>query len=184
MTPQAAKISDLQLLQLLNEEKATALELIYSQYWNKLCSYAYRLYDSWEVCEDLVQEVFISFWERPDYTDIKNLRAYLFTAVKYQVFNHQQRRSVERLDEDLLLNLPSEEASQEKKIEYQEFQEDLLMQIKQLPPKCRKVFLLSRLKKLTNAEIAAVLNISIRTVESHISTALRILRSQAVGIAG
>ncbi|MNL33364.1 RNA polymerase sigma factor [compost metagenome] len=61
-------------------------------------------------------------------------------------------------------------------IEYIEFEKGIMNQISQLTPKCREVFLLSRIEHFSNAEIAEKLSLSIHTVEKHISNALKQLR--------
>ena len=65
----------------------------------------------------------------------------------------------------------------EKDLEYKEFEKDIFDEIKKLPPKCQEVFMLSRFEDYSSAEIAEQLGISVRTVEKHISNALKHLKA-------
>ena len=62
-------------------------------------------------------------------------------------------------------------------MEYEEFEKEIFNEIKKLPPKCQQVFMLSRFEDYSNPKIAEELDISVRTVEKHISNALKFLKS-------
>lgn len=149
---------------------------IYNRFWKPLYAYAYSLYNEEKICEDIVQEVFISLWEKSKTVQLTNIEAYLFRAIKYKLSSHI--RGLKFTSNQLIIdqNIPQVESS-EKHIEYKEFEMNLLSEIDKLTPQCKKVFLLSRFQFLSNNEIAVKLNISVRTVETHISGAIRKLKS-------
>lgn len=169
-------LTDDQLQQLLNHGRKDAFEVIFERYWKRLYSYAFRIYAEEEICEDIVQEVFISLWEKSETSRILNLEGYLLRAVKYKIANHIRDLKFTETHLDILQNIPSPQQS-ENGIEYQEFEEKIFKEIQNLPPRSREVFLLSRFEHLSNIEISMKLNISIRTVETHISTALKHLKA-------
>ena len=128
--------------------------------------------------EEVVQEVFVSLWERRHSLEINgSLGAYLHTAVRYRVYNryrdylkNKQESRISGLD-DVDYSMPALEA-----LEYKELELKLQDAVNTLPHKCREAFMLSREEKLPNKIIAKRLNISVNTVEKHIGKALQILR--------
>lgn len=168
--------SNEKLQNLLRNGSEDAFNEIYSRFWDRLYCYAYRIFHEENICEDIVQEVFISLWEKATTAEIQNIEGYLFRAIKYRVATHIRDLKFTSIHLDALQNLPLIQSS-EKEIEYQEFENNVLLEIEKLSPKCKKVFQLSRFENLSNNEIALKLNISVRTVEKHISDALKILKS-------
>lgn len=169
-------ISNEELQSFLREGNEDAFNEIFNRFWDPLYSYAYRIYNEEQICEDIVQEVFISLWEKAKIAEIENIQAYLFRAIKYKVSSHIRNLKFTSIHLDILENLPQLESTEEN-IEYQEFEQNMLSLIDKLSPKCKKVFLLSRFEYLSNNEIAIKLNISVRTVEKHISDALKQLKN-------
>lgn len=167
--------SDEQLLALLKEGDQLAFEQIYSRYWKKLFSLSFHKLQSKHDAEDILHDIFTSIWLRRSSLDINSLEAYLAVAVKYKIleyFNktiHHTPVSAES-HEDLATTLPSDQ------LDARILASLLSEKIQQLPEKCRIVFEQSRLEGKSNPEIARDLNISRKTVEKHISTALRQLR--------
>ncbi|UCS95290.1 RNA polymerase sigma-70 factor [Echinicola marina] len=170
-------ISDSKLLLRLKQGDNTAFQLIFDRYWKRLYAYAYSVYRDEGVCEDCVQEIFISLWQNNNNTTILHLESYLFKAIKYKLSAHIKKLRFDFVHEETLKNLGNQE-SERTNMEYLELEEAITANINQLPGKCHEVFVLSRLKNKTNSEIAQELNISKRTVESHISNALKLLRNR------
>lgn len=149
---------------------------IYNRFWKSLYGYANSLYYEEKICEDIVQEVFISLWEKCETVELTNIEAYLFRAIKYKISSHI--RGLKYISNQLITDQKTPQLeSSERNIEYTEFETNLLSEIDKLTPKCKSVFLLSRFEFLSNNEIAIKLNISVRTVEKHISDAIRKLKS-------
>ena len=176
MKPDFSTLSDDQLQKFLNQGQVRAFEEIFERYWKRLFSYAFRIYQDDKICEDIVQEIFISLWEKSETSHILNLEGYLLRAVKYKIANHIRDLKFTPVHSEILHNIPSP-SKVENKLEYDEFELLVRKEIGKLPPKCKSVFLLSRFEDFSNAEIAKKLNISIRTVEKHISDALKHLKS-------
>ena len=125
--------------------------------------------------EDLVQETFVKFWLGRHKFDIrKNIQAYLNGMLKYNIITHyhqEQKKQVLTLQEnDVPLNNDTSEY-----LDFNTLSELYEQSLLKLPLKCREVFVLSR-KGYSLKEIAVSLEISEKTVEAHISKALKILR--------
>ncbi|HEA29495.1 MAG TPA: RNA polymerase sigma-70 factor [Leeuwenhoekiella sp.] len=164
-----------ELASLLYKGDRHAFDAIFERYYNRIYSYAYRIHSSEQICEDIVQEIFINIWVKRRDTQISNLEGYLFRAVKYKIATHLRNLKFTHVQEEIIQNIPVS-AKGEKRLEYEDFQRFLNEQIEKLAPRCRNVFVLSRFEHYSNVEIAAKLDISIRTVEKHISVALKELR--------
>lgn len=169
------QMSDEELQKLIFQEDHDAFAIIFERYWKKLYAYAFKIYKEEEICEDIVQEIFISLWKNASKTVILNLEAYLFRAVKYRIANQIRSLKFDREHLEVLESIPAPHHTIDN-IEYVEFERGIMNQISQLTPKCREVFLLSRIEHFSNAEIAEKLSLSIHTVEKHISNAIKHLR--------
>jgi RNA polymerase sigma-70 factor (ECF subfamily) len=169
-------LSNEQLQVLLKEGNEHAFNEIYNRFWKVLYTYAFRIYTEEKICEDIVQEVFISLWSKRKNTEITNIEGYLLRAIKYKISNYIRDLKFTSTHTEVLQNLTISNTS-EKNLEYQEFEKLVFSEINKLTPKCKIVFKLSRFDQLSNTEISEKLNISIRTVEKHISDALKTLKS-------
>lgn len=170
-----SSLNDSQLQNLASKGDEEAFTVLFDRYWERLYCYAFRIFEDEKVCEDIVQELFIKLWERKNAPKILNLEGYFFRAVKYGIANHLRDLKSTSVHEEVLSQIPYNDNSS-RKLEYQDFEKNILELINDLPPKCREVFHLSRFEHLSNPEISKKLNISIRTVETHISNAIKILK--------
>jgi RNA polymerase sigma-70 factor (ECF subfamily) len=168
---------DLQLLDKLKSGDEGALTLIYKKYWQPLFASSYNILKDKQACEDIIQELFIKLWNNRQAIEITvSLKAYLYASMRYAVYR-QIRAGVGRADifDDLHERLPASAAYGN--IEYKELIAQVNTVVDTLPEKCREVYKLSREEYLSHKEIASRLNISTKTVENHLTKALRQLRT-------
>ncbi|MEL4309039.1 RNA polymerase sigma factor [Joostella sp. CR20] len=163
------------LFKSLQKQDENALKKLYDQYWKKMYVYALKVLNDQQLCEDIIQEIFISLWEKAASVKINNIESYLFKALKYKIVNALRDQKYVYINEEHLNLIPSEN-NVKNILEYKDLESQLNETINDLPEKCRNVFYLSRMENYSNVEIAKELNISIRTVETHISKALKHLR--------
>lgn len=167
---------DFVLIDRLHQGDEGALNLIYKKYWQKLFTSAYNILKDKAICEDIIQEIFIKLWTNRDQLEIKvSLIAYLQASTRYEVFRQIRYGSVrESIFDNLIdrLQSPSEYGS----IEHKELVMQIDAIVNTLPVKCKNVYKLSREDHLSHKEIASRLNISTKTVENHLTKALRQLR--------
>lgn len=168
-------LSDTELQKKLQRQDQLAFEVLFDRYWKRLYSFAFKIYKEEAICEDIVQEIFISLWEKSTNTNIVNLEGYLLRAVKYKVANYIRDLKFDSGHLEILQNIPHPSKT-DKHLVYQEFEAGIFMEIKKLPPRSQEVLILSRLEHYTNIEIAQKLGLSVRTVEKHISDALKLLK--------
>ncbi len=151
---------------------------LYKKYWRRLFDSAYKRLLTREECEDIVQEIFIDLWAKRDKILITaSIEAYLFGALRYQIYNRIRSRKVQ---ESYLNSLTHTPQYQQNPIEdwfyYEELSMVLEKSIENMPEKFRRAYWLSRKENLSYKEIASQLSLPIDTVEKHIGKALKILR--------
>jgi RNA polymerase sigma-70 factor (ECF subfamily) len=174
-------IKDIDLINALKNGDTKAYTFLVNNYHHKLCVYAFSLTNDNDLSEDIVQNVFMAIWNKKH--KLKEdfvIKSYLYKSV-YNEFIDQYRKektllALEKKYFDALSSIVEDEDgnSLEKLIKM------VKQEIENLPPKCKQTFLLSKQDGLTNVEIAEYLNISIKSVEAHITKAFFLLR-KAVG---
>ena len=150
-------------------------EHIYVKFFPSLVNFAAYLTHSRADATEIVNDVFVSVWQRrAQLVFDENIKSYLFTAVKNKSINFKRKKKLK-----VVPYLPNDAISTftaDGPLANTEQQELLLKILKELPPKCRQVFVMSRMDGLTYSEIAAFLDLSVKTVESQMSKALKIFR--------
>ncbi|HWZ14654.1 MAG TPA: RNA polymerase sigma-70 factor [Mucilaginibacter sp.] len=173
-----SKLSDEELVSLLKQEKLVAFREIYKRYWKNLYGAAYKRLKSKELAEEIVQELFTNLWVKRQTIQIKTaLAGYLFTAVSHYIIDHYRKELVKtRYTEALKIAYKETDHSTEETILLHDLTNTIESEINQLPDRCRSVYELSRKEYKSNKEIALHLGISEKTVENHLTKALKKLR--------
>lgn len=126
--------------------------------------------------EEVVQEVFMYVWERHEIIDETTASpAYLYRAARNGALNRIRRHRVEQRWRGKEAAQASEYADEtaSRDVEYDELVEAVQQAIERLPERCRQVYTLSRQEHLTYREIAETLDVSVKTVEAHMTRAFR-----------
>ncbi|WP_316793665.1 RNA polymerase sigma-70 factor [Pedobacter frigoris] len=174
--------SDIELFNLIQLSEHTAFAQLYHRHVNALFKYANNILNDRDAANDILQEVFIWFWNNRSQIKPTSIKSYLFVGVKFKIANYIRdgklrdstfTRIREVQDKDLFYD--------EDELEVKELRELIYRFIETLPEKCRYIFHLSRMEELSHKEIAARLNISEKTVENQISIALKKLRLKMAG---
>lgn len=166
-----------QLLSRLRESDQKALQEIYLQYWKPLFISAYNILKEKNACQDILQDVFLHLWQnRTTLLIHTSIQAYLYTAVRFQVL--KSIRNSARRDQILAkFDSATTPPSPIENLEEKEVLRNIRTVVETLPPKCRRVYQLSREQYLSHKEIAAELNISEKTVENQLTIALKKIRN-------
>ncbi|XOV94979.1 MAG: RNA polymerase sigma-70 factor [Bacteroidota bacterium] len=147
-------------------DKRAIFDNYFDDNYRPLCAFAYRFINDSEVVEDLVQEVFISFWEKLEsVAEPAATKSYLYTSTRNKCLNHLKHLAVEQKHQSQIqYEIESDQVFQSQVIEEEVFNQ-LYTEIRDLPEAAKKIILLA-LKGLKNHEIAAELNISENTVKT------------------
>lgn len=155
-----------------------SFKLLFREFYNPLCNYAYTILKDRSLSEDTVQEVFAKMWDKREQLDIDSIKSYLFQSTKNKAIEmlRQQKRMTKHNEQ--LQTVENIDHSIEDQADKYLLKEKLFNSIRQLPPKCQEIFVLSKVNGLTYSEIADDLQISKKTVENQIGRALRLLRTK------
>ena len=154
------------------------------QYHAPLCSHAVRFVYSRQIAEDLVGEVFFQFYQSEAHRRINtSFLSYLFRSVRNEAFTYLRREfgRTSSLDNFAEIQPDLQTPAPDAEIQYNHLYLKINETIAQLPTQCQRVFLMSRFEDKKYQEIAQELNISPKTVEAHMSKALRHLREALRG---
>ena len=168
--------TDQQLLAALAQDSRDAFEAIYDRYWELLYNSAYKRLKDKEACRDIIQDVFTDLWCRRGQVSIDHLKAYLCTAVRFQVYKWVAREKAGPSFFELYETMAASALQAEGRLMEKEFHDFIKAWIDVLPEKKRKIFLLHTEEELTTKEIASALSISQKTVQNQLGTTFQRLR--------
>lgn len=175
-----AKLADMELAALLQAGDEAAFKVIYQKYWDKLLVVAGRRLGDIDEAEEALQDIFLNLWKRRDKFHLKvSFDHYFAVAVKFEVINRLAKRSREQQRNNAFAQ---EHAAHHEilpiRFDLATLQKQLEDTISALPPKCQLIFRMSRETDFTNKKIAERLHISEKTVEKHVTHALKLLKSR------
>ncbi len=168
------------VLSALRDNQESALEMLFRTYYTSLCRYAYAFLHDKDEAEEVVQKTFLGVWDkRQNLTIQTSIKSYLYTMVRNSCLNVIKHERVKQVHE-MYSKTQGEPVSSPPSdtMMATELEAKIYESMKALPEQCRIVFQLSRFEQLSYAEIAAQLNISVKTVENQIGKALKIMRTE------
>ncbi len=170
-------LSDELLVIYLRTGDQNAFREIYQRYWKKLYNIARHKIQDLNAVEELVQDIFLRLWERRGSLRIEQLDAYLFTATRYLIINHYKATLVQEKYAGYAFNSFTEASfTTDNQLDVDELMQVVEQHLADLPEKTRQIFRLNRLEYQTVKEISSQLKVPERTVEYHISQAVKNLR--------
>lgn len=169
------QIDDAFILRLLIGQDSKGMELLFKYYYRPLVLWADTYLNNIPAAEDLVQEFFLSFWERESYRQLNsgNLRGYIFAAVKNRCLNALEKHDPLR---DAVTSLPLGLEDYEPDDLTEEMLHAIAEEIKKLPPRTREVLTAVYIEGMSYRETSERFHISIATVKTLLVNALKHLR--------
>ena len=171
-------LSDSELAVLFEQQNRKAFEEIYSRYWHPLFLHAYHILDDEDEAQDIIQDLFIAFWNN-SFTDRihTSLKSYLYVMARNKVLNHIRKNKINaNFIQFLSTKLTEKDFNTVQDIELKELTILIDREIDMLPPRMKQVFEMSRKEFLTHKEIAERLGTSEETVKKQITNSLKLLR--------
>jgi len=171
-------IDEKYLIEGLKNGNKLIFEEVYRDYYVPLCYYCLRYVETLEDSEEIVQDLFVKIWEKRDSMEINtSLKAYLYRSVQNYALNFLSKKKTQ----ERYMMIQSRQLNDDFGIEKNELvEEELRVLLKhailQLPDKRRRIFELSRFEGMKYSRIAEKLSISVKTVESQMTKALKYLR--------
>lgn len=168
--------TDQQILEHLAKNDVQAFDFLYNKYFSKLYGAVYKRLQNRELTEEVIQELFISLWERRGVLTISTtIETYLFSSVKYLVIAQYKKNNLFEKYSNSLNPEVNDTNFTEQVIAFDELNAAYQNSLKLLPERCREIFLLKR-TGLSQREISEKMDISEKTVENQMTKALKILR--------
>jgi len=169
--------SDNQIFEAIKRDDSGAYEIVFREYYRPMTAYAFRFLNDLSESESIVQEVFLRLWQkRREIMITSSLQHYLFRSVKNQCINQIEHNKIKTGYQVMVIN------NEEDRSEYSEFflefglKKRIEAAIAALPEKRQEIFRLAREDGLKYREIADRLEISVKTVETQMTLALKQLR--------
>ncbi|MDD4189806.1 MAG: RNA polymerase sigma-70 factor [Mangrovibacterium sp.] len=172
-----------ELIEKLAQGDQFSFGLVFHLYYSRLYHFALHYLNDEEASKDIIQDVFASVWiEKEKLAGVKNLSSWLYTIAKNLCLKKIDHLKVRQKHADELkyrylnviqLSLNDLDTSP---VLFDEISRIMDQTLRQLPAQGRHIFELSRFENKKNAEIADELHISVKTVEAHITRALKDLR--------
>lgn len=169
---------DEKLFALIEQGDEGAFTQAYERYHKLLYVLAYRYLMSAAMAEDVVQHVFTRLWEfRSELRVGISLKNYLFTMTKNHVLNLiRNENSAVTKNYEMAQSAPAYEDNLMENLEKKEMMSSFYKALDMLPAQKREICLMKVEEELTNQEIAERMNLSINTIKTHYSEALKLLR--------
>jgi|SRR5690606_12572816 len=162
----------------LKRGSALAFKCLYNKYADKIFHVSRGFYLDTEEAKEIVQEVFLTLWEKKGQLDEHlSINAFLLTVTKNKIINYQKKMVAEReRNRTSITYHQAPSNSTEDDFLFDELKSFTLQFIDSLPDRRKEIFLLSRSDGLRNVEIAELLSLSLRTVENNIYQAEKEIR--------
>ena len=173
-------------IQRVKQGDAGAFRRFFDFLYPKLMSLACRFVDE-EAAKDLVQDVFVDYWEQKQLLEVSNISSYLYKSVQNKCLNHIKHQAVEQgyatrvkiaqARMDYLADI-TDDNELFRQVSSRNIRSLIETSVEKLPPKCRAAFRLCYFQDMTCKEAAAQMGLSPRTVEGHIQKAITHLRKE------
>jgi RNA polymerase sigma-70 factor (ECF subfamily) len=179
-------VTETQLIEKIKNDDDAAFKVIYNKYFPRLYYFIYEFIGLDDLTENVVQDTFATFWEkRHTFRDNINISSYLFSVAKNNcLYRLRGQRYKQRLfvsdssgNMELEQNLKALNSVDTSVLVFYEIEQIIEKTLEELPPQCKKVFMLSRFEGMKNKEIAEELHITTKAVEGHITRSLKVFRS-------
>lgn len=171
------KETDKKILELLKSGDYSGLEQLFKLFYRPLVMYARQFIPGVEDSEDIVQDVFVRFWESKSYEQVnENIRAYMYRSVRNACLNHLKSHaqfqfdSLDGISETMFGHFPDES-------DWDDHIREIHTKIDQLPPRTREIFISIVLESKKYKEVAEQMNVSVNTVKTTLSRAMKFLRT-------
>ena len=159
----------------IQDNDANAFKCLFDKYCESLLNFAYLYVKNYDACEDIVQQLWVNVWKRrQSLNPAKSIKAYLLQAAKNQSLKYLRDKKPTETINPMTHQISS--ANPENELIRQEMLDEIYYTIERLPEKCKEIFIMSRIDRISYAEIAEIQGVSVNTVKTQMGRALKMLR--------
>jgi len=172
--------SDEELMEEIKANNMFAFDALYRRYSRQICIFAYSILKSTEEAENILQDVFLNLWEnRINIKKNSSVKSYLFTITHNSAISiiREEARKSKFIEHIKALN-QSDQDPVNKELELLELWTRLNEVVNSLPTRQKEIYLLHVVACLKYQEISEMLNISMNTIENHMSRAIKTIRKK------
>lgn len=173
-----AECCDKEFLDDLKKNNISGFNTVYKNYSKPLYVYLLHKLKDPELCNDVLQDIFVTLWEKRDELKIDiSIKAYLYQAARFKIVDIYRRDvKYQKYLVELAGSIIVDSSTITDRIDYRKKLEEVENAVNNLPEKMKEIFILSRFEHQTTNDIASKTNLSPQTIKNQISKALRILR--------
>ncbi len=155
-------------------------EKLFRKYYAGLVNFSFSFIKDIDASEEIVQDFFYNYWKNRKEINIRfSVKSYLYRAIKNNSLKYLEAQAVRRKYADKVKDISKDHSGHENsELEYTELNRLIEKTLEDLPERCSQIFRMSRFDGLKYTEIAKELSISVKTVESNIGKALKLLRKR------
>ncbi|MBT1698395.1 RNA polymerase sigma-70 factor [Fulvivirgaceae bacterium PWU4] len=169
--------TDSELLQAIQQNDEKAFAELFRRYWKKVHHLTYKSVRSEEAAQEIVQDLFISLWNKRASLAIHHLPSYLYSAVKNRALNYIASQTTQKKHWDYYKRfIPVQDVVTENDVEVNELLGAIENEIEHLPEKTKKVFKLNILEGHSITDIAHTLNLSEKAIQYHLTQSIKKVR--------
>ena len=185
MLEKGLKVEAEGLLKLIDRGDEAAFAKLYALYSKRLTAFSISILQSSEMAEEVVEDVFVKLWnKRGSLVSIDNISVYLYIATKNQTLSYLSDKAKKLITapfDDLNTSIEAIHQDPHSLLISSEMLARVNAAIEALPPRCKMIFKLIREDGLKYKEVAAILNISVNTIDAQMAIAVKRI-CQAMGI--
>lgn len=172
------QLSEQEIVSAIRQGDERIFEDTFRKYYQSLCNYANSILKEMDEAEEVVQNLFLSIWEKRTDLEINvSLKSYLYRAVHNHCLNRIKHLKIREEYQQYATNFyDSSYESVSQTVMTNELEQKIEEAIRKLPEQCRLIFRMSRFDELKYHEIAKQLELSPKTIENQIGKALKFLR--------
>lgn len=175
--------SDRELLFKLRQGDKSAFDELYEKHWERVYNQSFKKLRDPELSKDITQDVFIHLWSHRAVNSIENLPAYLFTAVRNNVFRTLKQESRFIPIDELILEARAQYPQADAVLLEKEFLKHYESFVNAMPPAQQQIFRMRYHEDYSTQEIAEMLNLSRGTVQNQLTRAVTMLKASLLSIA-
>ncbi|RIJ50465.1 RNA polymerase sigma-70 factor [Maribellus luteus] len=165
------------LLEQIQKGSPFAFQVLFDNYSRKIYHFSMGYLKNKQEAEDIVQEVFLKIWKsREELLAGTSFESFLFTITRNAILNTIRKEKYQQVYMNYVKLHLEKNVLLDEELDFNELERAYKKSIDKLPPRRKEIFILSRYRNFSNVEIAKKMDVSVKTVENQMTSALADIR--------